>query len=56
MARLGKQEEALQAQLKTATIELFGEPRMDAKAVTAQVNELGRRIRPIRGHRLAPGG
>jgi general secretion pathway protein L len=37
MARLSKQEETLQAQLKTATIELFGEPRMDAKAVTAQL-------------------
>jgi len=35
--RLSKQEEALQAQLKTATTELFGEPRMDAKAVTQQL-------------------
>jgi general secretion pathway protein L len=37
LARLNKQKEALQAQLKTATTELFGEPRMDAKAVTAQL-------------------
>jgi general secretion pathway protein L len=34
LARLNKQEESLQAQLKSATTELFGEPRMDAKAVS----------------------
>jgi hypothetical protein len=34
LARLNKQKEQLQAQLKTATQELFGEPRMDAKAVS----------------------
>jgi general secretion pathway protein L len=34
LARLNKQKDVLQAQLKTATIELFGEPRMDAKAVS----------------------
>jgi general secretion pathway protein L len=34
LARLNKQEESLQAQLKLATTELFGEPRMDAKAVS----------------------
>ena len=33
MARLTKQKEQLQAQLKSATQELFGEPRYDAKAV-----------------------
>jgi general secretion pathway protein L len=37
LARLNKQKDALQAQLRTATTELFGEPRMDAKAVTAQL-------------------
>lgn len=34
MGRLDKQKETLQAQLKTATTELFGEPRMDAVAVS----------------------
>lgn len=34
MARLTKQKETLQAQLKAATQELFGEPRYDAKAVS----------------------
>jgi general secretion pathway protein L len=34
MARLNKQKDQLQVQLKTATQELFGEPRMDAKAVS----------------------
>jgi general secretion pathway protein L len=34
MARLNKQKDVLQAQLKTATTELFGEPRMDAKALS----------------------
>jgi general secretion pathway protein L len=34
MNRLDKQKEALQAQLKSATTELFGEPRMDARAVS----------------------
>jgi general secretion pathway protein L len=37
LSRLNKQKDALQAQLKTATTELFGEPRMDAKAVSAQL-------------------
>jgi general secretion pathway protein L len=35
MGRLNKQKEVLQAQLKTATTELFGEPRTDATAVSA---------------------
>jgi hypothetical protein len=39
LARLNKQEEALQAQLKVATTELFGEPRMDAKAVSQQLKK-----------------
>jgi general secretion pathway protein L len=39
MARLNKQKESLQAQLKTATTELFGEPRMDAKLVSAQLKK-----------------
>jgi general secretion pathway protein L len=33
LARLNKQKEQLQAQLRSATTELFGEPRMDARAV-----------------------
>jgi general secretion pathway protein L len=33
LARLNKQKEQLQGQLRAATQELFGEPRMDAKAV-----------------------
>jgi general secretion pathway protein L len=33
LARLNKQRDQLQAQLRVATQELFGEPRMDAKAV-----------------------
>jgi general secretion pathway protein L len=34
LSRLSKEKETLQAQLRTATTELFGEPRMDAKAVS----------------------
>jgi general secretion pathway protein L len=34
LARLNKQKDQLQAQLKSATQELFGAPRMDAKAVS----------------------
>jgi general secretion pathway protein L len=34
LARLTKQRDQLQAQLKTATTELFGAPRMDARAVS----------------------
>lgn len=34
LARLSKQKDQLQAQLKLATTELFGQPNMDAKAVT----------------------
>jgi type IV pilus assembly protein PilM len=34
LARLTKQREQLQAQLKTATQELFGEPRTDARAIS----------------------
>ncbi len=34
MARLNKQKDQLQVQLKTATQELFGEPRLDGRAVT----------------------
>jgi general secretion pathway protein L len=34
LARLNKEKDQLQAQLKSATTELFGAPRMDSKAVT----------------------
>ncbi|HXU80340.1 MAG TPA: pilus assembly protein PilM [Polyangia bacterium] len=39
LSRLSKEKETLQAQLRTATTELFGEPRMDAKAVSANLRK-----------------
>jgi len=48
LARLNKQKEALQTQLKVATTELFGEPRMDARAVTAQLKrKFGDEMAPL---------
>jgi general secretion pathway protein L len=39
LTRLNKEKETLQAQLRTATIDLFGEPRMDAKAVSTALKK-----------------
>jgi general secretion pathway protein L len=39
LSRLDKEKETLQAQLRTATTELFGEPRMDAKAVSTALRK-----------------
>src|SRR5437773_9619751 len=39
LARLNKQRDALEAQLKTATTELFGVPRLDAKAVSVELRK-----------------
>ena len=39
LARLNKQRDALEAQLKTASTELFGVPRLDAKAVSVELRK-----------------
>jgi general secretion pathway protein L len=39
LSRLNKDKESLQAQLRTATTELFGEARMDAKAVSTALRK-----------------
>jgi len=48
LSRLNKEKETLQAQLRTDTTELFGEPRMDAKAVSASLRKkFGDEMAPI---------
>jgi general secretion pathway protein L len=48
LTRLNKEKETLQAQLRTSTTELFGEARMDAKAVSAALRKkFGDEMAPI---------